>query len=82
MLARQKGQAEVREEIETEVTVIDLRPGMIISRDLRTVSRRLLMPGNSKITEENLGKIKKYQQYDPVIDGIFVYRPEHAVYMS
>jgi response regulator RpfG family c-di-GMP phosphodiesterase len=82
VVARQKGQAEVKEEIETEVTVKDLRPGMVISHDMRTVSRRLLLPGNSTITEENLRRIRKYQQYDPVIDGIFIYNPEHASQMS
>ena len=78
IIAREKGEAEVKEEIEIELTIKDLRPGMVISHDMRTVSRRLLLPGNSKITEENLRRIRKYQQYDPVIDGIFIYNPEHA----
>jgi len=77
-MAREKGEAEVKEEIEIEVTIKNLRPGMVISHDMRTVSRRLLLPGNSKITEENLRRIRKYQQYDPVIDGIFIYHSEHA----
>ena len=82
IIAREKGEADVKEEIEIEVTIKDLRPGMVISHDMRTVSRRLLLPGNSKITEENLRRIRKYQQYDPVIDGIFIYNPEHASQMA
>jgi len=63
--------------VELEVSLETLQPSMVIARDLRTVSGRLLMPKGTTIKDEFLEKIRQNQKYDPVIDGIYVYRPEY-----
>jgi len=80
--ACESGEAGIRNEIEVEIEFDDMRPEMVISRDLRTVSGRLLMRKGAKITVSNIEKICNQQEFDPVIDGIFVYLPEHAEQLS
>ncbi len=63
---------------EMEVSVNELRPDMVVSREVRTVSGLLLMPRGTRLAESHLEKVRKFQQFDPVIDGIYIYRSRPA----
>ena len=59
---------------ELEVFFKDLVPGMQISRDLITSRGILLLSKNTEINSDILLKIKRYQEMDPIINGVFIYR--------
>ncbi len=59
---------------ELEVLFKDLMPGMTISRDLVTSRGILLLSKNTEINTVNLQKIKQYQEMDPILNGIFIFR--------
>ena len=63
---------------EIEVKIDDLAGNMIISRDLRTVSGRLLMPKGSRLDVQAIERIKSNQLHDPAIDGFFVFITDYA----
>ena len=67
-----------REELEAEVALGDLRPGLVLSRDLRTASGVLLLQKNSEIQKEQLVRIQNFQVSDPIVEGIFVFRRRRA----
>ncbi len=66
--------AEDLENAEIEVRLKDLRIGMVLSRDLETVHKVLLLPKETTIQEKHLSRIQNFQETDPIIDSIFVYR--------
>ena len=62
------------EGIEVDIRPTDLREGMVLSRDLRTLRGVLLLPRDVGLRQEHLARILQHQQVDPVVDGIYVYR--------
>ena len=63
----------VREEIDVEVNIKDLQPGMILSKDLYNVQDVLVLPQSTKIDEMQLYRLLKHHQTTS-IEGIYVYR--------
>jgi response regulator RpfG family c-di-GMP phosphodiesterase len=59
---------------EVEIGVKDLQVGMVLSRELRTVSGMLLLAKDNEIGEKHLERVSNFQQTDPVVDSIFVFR--------
>ncbi|MFZ5993765.1 MAG: HD domain-containing phosphohydrolase [Thermodesulfobacteriota bacterium] len=59
---------------EVAVTLEDLRPDMILARELKTHSGRLLMPKDAVLKEAYLEKIRKFHEIDPIVGWIYVYR--------
>jgi hypothetical protein len=66
------------EDLEVEMSPKDLRVGMVLSRDVRTVSGVLLLPRGNKIQESHLTRILNFQETDPIVDSIHVYRRRKA----
>ncbi len=59
---------------EKQVPVPELKPGMVLSRDLITVTNVLLVPKKTQLEPRIIEKIQKYQSIDPVQGGVFVTR--------
>lgn len=59
---------------ELVLEIRDLRPGMVLSRDLYTAGGLLLAPKNTAIKLPYIDRIKNYHVVDPIKGGIFVYR--------
>ncbi len=57
---------------ERQLRVSDLQPGMVISRDLKTVTNVLLVPAGTRLDEGILHKILKYQNVDPIAGSVYV----------
>jgi putative two-component system response regulator len=53
-----------------------LRPGMVLSRNLKTVSGRLLLPEKAVLREAHIEKIQNFSKIDPIDGGIYVYLSE------
>lgn len=70
----QKGDKSRQEGVELEIPTRELREGMVISRSLRTARGILLLPADSVVRKKHLGQIQNYQETDPIIEGIYVYR--------
>jgi len=73
------GAGTLSEEAEVDIHTRDLQEGMVLSRDLHTVRGVLLLPKGTLIQAESIASIRKYEQTDPVVDGIYVYRKRPAV---
>ncbi|MFH0810515.1 MAG: HD domain-containing phosphohydrolase [Pseudomonadota bacterium] len=61
---------------ETIVPLDKLESGMVLSRSLKTVGGRLLLPGKSVIRQTHIEKIKCFARIDPVEGGIYVFVPD------
>ncbi|TSA05996.1 MAG: response regulator [Deltaproteobacteria bacterium] len=59
---------------EVAVTLADLQPDMVLARELRTHTGRLLMPKDAVLKEAYLEKVKKFHEIDPIVGWIYVYR--------
>jgi response regulator RpfG family c-di-GMP phosphodiesterase len=59
---------------EIEMGLRDLQVGMMLSRDLKTASGILLLPKDHEIQEKDLQRMLNFQDTDPIIDDIYVYR--------
>jgi putative two-component system response regulator len=57
----------------TQVSVYDLKVGMVIARDLTTGSGTKLLSDKSEISISILERILAYHQYDPILNNIYVY---------
>ncbi len=55
-----------------KVMLSELKPGMVISRDIYTVTNVLLVPKGVTLTEHLIEKIYSYQNVDPIRSGIFI----------
>ena len=62
-----------REEIDVEVNIGDLQPGMILSKDLYNAQDVLVLPRETKIDEMQLYQLWKHHQTTS-IEGVYVYR--------
>lgn len=56
-----------------QVSIFDLKPGMVLSYDLTTGSGTKLLPKDTTISQGNLEKILTHHHFDPVINGVYVY---------
>lgn len=56
-----------------QVSVYDLKVGMIIAHDLTTGSGIKLLSENSQISMSILERILAHHQYDPILNNIYVY---------
>jgi len=61
-------------EKEVSLPLPDLRPGMILSREIRTSSGRLLIGRNGKIEKAHLEKLLNFHKLDPIVGRIYVYK--------
>ena len=59
---------------ELEVSLEELREGMILARDLKTAGGILLLPAQSRLQAAHLEKINNFHRIDPIIDRITIYR--------
>lgn len=66
--------ADWSKDYEVEVRAKDLRAGLILSRDIKTASDTLLMKADTEITDRDIERIENFQETDPIVDGVFVYR--------
>ncbi len=57
----------------TQVTVADLDPGMILSRDLYTSSGKKLLAKDTPLTEKIIGNIQAHHLNDPILVGVYVF---------
>lgn len=56
-----------------QVSVHELRVGMVIAHDLTTGSGTKLLADKSKISVSILERILAHHQYDPILNNIYVY---------
>jgi len=59
---------------EVEVTLEELREGMTLARNLKTVGGILLLPAQSRLQAAHLEKIHNFHRIDPIIGRITIYR--------
>jgi len=52
-----------------------LQPGMILARNLKTISGRLLLPEGATIAAAHIEKLANFSKIDPIDGGIHVYLP-------
>jgi response regulator RpfG family c-di-GMP phosphodiesterase len=53
-----------------------LRPGMVLSRNLKTLGGLLLLPERAVIQEAHIEKILNFSKIDPIAGGIFICLPD------
>ena len=70
-LVKTKGITCVAEE---EVSIQDLREGMVLSRPVYSSSGKFLLSRNARLKEDYIAKLKELQRDDPIMDGIYVVR--------
>ncbi len=59
---------------ERHVCVLELQEGMVLSRDLKTMTNVLLVPAGTRLTHSIIHKIQQYQQVDPIAGGVYIKR--------
>ncbi len=59
---------------ERQLRVSELEEGMVLSRDLKTVTNVLLVPAGTQLTAAVIQKIHRYQNIDPIAGGVYVKR--------
>ncbi len=64
--------------IELELSPQELRPGMIISRDVHSGTGLLLLRKGTKLDEKNIAALRRYYQIDPSKSGVFVWIKRRA----
>ena len=65
-------------DMEDSLELFQLRPGMVLSRDLKTVGGRVLLGKNYALDEDMLERIRKRSQEDPISEEIYVFRKKVA----
>ncbi len=58
---------------EREVSVGELRPGMVLARGLHTSGGVLLVPGGSELNRASIEKIRSHHEVSPISGSLFVY---------
>lgn len=56
-----------------QVSIYDLKVGMVIAHDLTTGNGTKLLSDKTKISVSNLERILAHHQYDPILNNIYVY---------
>ncbi|CAN2041706.1 hypothetical protein GMMP15_560109 [Candidatus Magnetomoraceae bacterium gMMP-15] len=67
------GRFKVSDEKELAFKLDDLKPGMVLSRNLKTHSGRLLLPINTLIQAMHLERLKRFNTLEPIVDRIYVH---------
>lgn len=62
-----------------KISFQEMEVGMVLSRDLMTISNVLLLPRNTRLTPVLIQKILKHQNIDPIRGGIYVFGEEGEV---
>jgi len=57
---------------EKEITIDDLRAGMVLIRSLYTGNGRFLLPYNTILTEQHVEKLKIIHKNDPIAEEVYV----------
>ena len=57
---------------EKEVTIDQLKAGMMLIESLYTQKGRFLLPHNTVLTEEYIEKLNIIHQNDPIANGVYV----------
>jgi response regulator RpfG family c-di-GMP phosphodiesterase len=70
-LVKTKGITSVAEE---EVSIQNLREGMVLSRPVYSSSGKFLLSRNARLKEDYIAKLKELQKDDPIMDAIYVVR--------
>jgi len=60
--------------LEVEVSLQELREGMVLAKDLKTGGGILLLPAGNHLQDAHLRRIMNFNRIDPIIDRIYVYR--------
>ncbi len=63
---------------ECELTPEAVRPGMVLSRDLRSGTGLLLLRRGTVLNNRNIASLKRHHQLDPGREGVFVWRKRRA----
>ncbi|QXD16385.1 response regulator [Rhodocaloribacter litoris] len=64
--------------MEVEVGLFDLKPGMVLARDVRSIRGILLLEKHQVLDEGFINRLHAYHETEPIIDGILVYRNQTA----
>lgn len=59
---------------EIEIDIPDLRPGMVLSRDLKTPGGDVLALKNHAVEPTKIADLKRTHEKEPILGGLFVYR--------
>ncbi|HTY09886.1 MAG TPA: HD domain-containing phosphohydrolase [Bacteroidota bacterium] len=59
-----------------EISILDLREGMVIASDICTGNGTKLLPRETKITRPFIERILAQHHFDPIINNIYVYKAE------
>ncbi len=65
---------DIPESYEVEIALRELRPGMVLSRDLVTAQGTTLMNKGTMLSDSRLPELFERASADPIVDGPFVYR--------
>ncbi len=57
-----------------EISIFDLREGMVIASDISTGSGTKLLPKETKITQPFIARILAQHHFDPIINSIYIYK--------
>ena len=57
-----------------EISIFDLREGMVIASDICTGSGTKLLPKETKITQPFIARIMAQHHFDPIINSIYIYK--------
>lgn len=68
-----KVEIDLKTRIEIELTVNDVMPGMIVSRDIRSGTGLLLLSAGTVLNDKNIATLKRGYHIDPAKTGIFVW---------
>ncbi len=69
-------EAKAKERVELRLPLQQLEEGMVLSRDLYTSKGILLIPKEEVIKKAHIDKILNYHRIDPIVGGVYVYKPE------
>lgn len=64
---------DLKNRIEVELTVNDIMPGMIVSRDIRSGTGLLLLSAGTILNDMNISTLRRGYHIDPAKTGIFVW---------
>ncbi|RMG03189.1 MAG: response regulator [Nitrospirae bacterium] len=59
--------------VEVELSPVDLRPGMVVARDVRSGTGLMLLRKGTTLDEKNIRALRRYAEIDPAKSGVFVY---------
>jgi len=68
-------EATSQERVEIRLALGQLKEGMVLSRDLYTSRGILLIPKEEVIRPAHIDKILNYHRIDPIVGGVWVYKP-------